>query len=83
MAGPGRLARAPAELTRFIGRGAERDLLAGALRDGRLVTLHGPGGAGKTRLAVEVARAAGSFPSGRARTWTGSGTRPAATAAPT
>jgi len=65
VAEPGRLARAPAELTRFIGRDAERDLLAGALRDGRLVTLHGPGGAGKTRLAVEVARAAGSFPSGR------------------
>src|SRR5215510_2305489 len=63
---PGRLARAPAALTRFIGRDAELGLLAGALRDGRLVTLHGPGGVGKTRLAVEVARAAGSsFPSGR------------------
>src|SRR5215468_3401488 len=60
------LAGAPATLTRFIGRDFERALLLGALRDGRLVTLHGPGGAGKTRLAVEVAQAAGSlFPSRR------------------
>jgi predicted ATPase/DNA-binding CsgD family transcriptional regulator len=66
VAEPGRLAGAPATLTRFIGRDFERTLLLGALRDGRLVTLHGPGGVGKTRLAVEVARAAGSlFPSGR------------------
>jgi predicted ATPase/DNA-binding CsgD family transcriptional regulator len=63
---PGRLAGAPATLTRFIGRDLERALLLGALRDGRLVTLHGPGGVGKTRLAVEVAQAAGSsFPSRR------------------
>ena len=66
MPDPGRLAGAPAALTRFIGRQEERDLLAGALREGRLVTLHGPGGVGKTRLALEVARAAGPlFPSGR------------------
>jgi len=63
---PGRLAGAPAALTQFVGRDLERALLVGALRDGRLVTLHGPGGVGKTRLAVEVARAAGSsFPSGQ------------------
>src|SRR5262245_24059855 len=63
---PGGLAGAPATLTRFIGRDFERALLLGALRDGRLVTLHGPGGVGKTRLAVEVAQAAGSlFPSRR------------------
>src|SRR5262249_12299033 len=63
---PGRLAGAPATLTRFIGRDFERALLLGALRDGRLVTLHGPGGVGKTRLAVEAARGAGSlFPSRR------------------
>jgi len=60
---PGGLAGVTGALTRFIGRDCERDMLAGALRDGRLVTLHGPGGVGKTRLAVEVARAAGSsFP---------------------
>jgi predicted ATPase/DNA-binding CsgD family transcriptional regulator len=63
---PGRLAGAPATLTRFIGRDFERAQLLGALRDGRLVTLHGPGGVGKSRLAVDVAQAAGSlFPSRR------------------
>jgi len=45
----------PQMLTSFIGREQEvervRELLAGA----RLVTLTGPGGTGKTRLAVEVA----------------------------
>lgn len=45
----------PVHLTRFVGRQAEiarlRELLVGA----RLVTLTGPGGTGKTRLAVEVA----------------------------
>ena len=47
------------ELTEFVGRRAElarvRDALAGA----RLVTLTGPGGIGKTRLALRVAAAAG------------------------
>src|SRR5262249_27349062 len=57
---PGRLAGAPATLTRFIGRDLDRAMLLGALRDWRLVTLHGPGGVGKTRLAVEVAQATGS-----------------------
>src|SRR5690606_30809236 len=46
----------PVPLTSFVGRDADvarvRELLASA----RLVTLLGPGGAGKTRLAVEVAR---------------------------
>ena len=53
---PGRL---PGELTEFVGRRAElarvRDALAGA----RLVTLTGPGGIGKTRLALRVAAGAG------------------------
>lgn len=45
----------PAPLTSFVGR--EREVAAvGRLVDGaRLVTLTGPGGAGKTRLALEVA----------------------------
>ncbi|WP_426511404.1 BTAD domain-containing putative transcriptional regulator [Dactylosporangium sp. McL0621] len=45
----------PAPITRIVGRSAELDRLAGS-RDARLVTLVGPGGAGKTRLAVEAAR---------------------------
>ncbi|NES15063.1 MULTISPECIES: BTAD domain-containing putative transcriptional regulator [Micromonospora] len=49
---PGNL-RAP--LTTFVGRDAELRRLAGQLRDGRLVTLVGPGGAGKTRLATTLA----------------------------
>lgn len=48
----------PSALTTFVGReGAIADLQA-ALVDHRLVTILGPGGAGKTRLAVETARAA-------------------------
>ncbi len=46
--------RVPVPLTGFVGR-AELDRLVSALRDARLVTLTGPGGAGKTRLAVEAA----------------------------
>ena len=50
--------RLPAPLTRFIGRRRELDEITTVLDRGdrRLVTLIGPGGAGKTRLAVEVAR---------------------------
>jgi len=45
----------PAALTSFIGRaGAVRDV-AGLLAECRLVTITGPGGVGKTRLAGEVA----------------------------
>ncbi|HEV2148335.1 MAG TPA: hypothetical protein VGR37_13100, partial [Longimicrobiaceae bacterium] len=48
----------PVSLTRFVGRAEEvalvRELLAGT----RLLTLTGPGGSGKTRLALEVARGA-------------------------
>ncbi len=45
----------PAQLTSFVGRVDELAWLAGA-RENRLVTLVGPGGTGKTRLAVEAAR---------------------------
>jgi predicted ATPase/DNA-binding SARP family transcriptional activator len=45
----------PVRLTSFVGRGRELDELHGLLRDSRLVTLTGPGGAGKTSLAVEAA----------------------------
>ncbi|MUN35796.1 BTAD domain-containing putative transcriptional regulator [Actinomadura litoris] len=45
----------PAQLTSFVGRGAEMTGVGRLLSANRLVTLHGPGGVGKTRLAVEVA----------------------------
>ncbi len=46
----------PAAWTPFIGRQREQDELIEALGASRLVTLLGPGGVGKTRLAGEVAR---------------------------
>ncbi len=54
---PGAASRAalPAQLTSFVGRAVELDRLGTLLGAGRLVTLTGPGGAGKTRLAVEAA----------------------------
>jgi predicted ATPase/DNA-binding SARP family transcriptional activator len=45
-----------AELTSFIGRDAELRQVSELLGAHRLITLTGPGGAGKTRLAVEAAR---------------------------
>jgi len=53
-----RSGRLPAPVTRTNGRDDDREAVSGLLRqDGaRLVTLTGPGGVGKTRLALEVAR---------------------------
>ncbi|MEU9871288.1 BTAD domain-containing putative transcriptional regulator [Actinomadura sp. NPDC048021] len=48
-------ANLPAQLTSFIGREEELRRVGRMLADGRLVTLLGPGGAGKTRLAIEAA----------------------------
>ncbi|MFA1539062.1 BTAD domain-containing putative transcriptional regulator [Actinomadura monticuli] len=45
----------PAQLTSFVGREEEMRRVGAMLADGRLVTLLGPGGAGKTRLAIEAA----------------------------
>jgi predicted ATPase/class 3 adenylate cyclase len=45
----------PAQLTSFVGRRAERQELTGLLDRHRLVTVVGAGGAGKTRLALQVA----------------------------
>ncbi|MFI5426400.1 AAA family ATPase [Aeromicrobium sp. UC242_57] len=49
----------PVGLSSFVGRERAIDELAAALEDHRLVTILGPGGAGKTRLAVETARSTG------------------------
>jgi predicted ATPase len=48
----------PAMLTRLVGREREVDTIVGMLRSPtpRLLTLTGPGGIGKTRLAIEAAR---------------------------
>ena len=45
----------PSALTPFFGRGSERTQIADLLGRHRLVTLVGPGGIGKTRLALEIA----------------------------
>jgi predicted ATPase/DNA-binding SARP family transcriptional activator len=45
----------PAESTRLVGRAEELKPLAGLLQIDRLVTLTGPGGVGKTRLAMRLA----------------------------
>ena len=46
----------PVPLTPLIGRARELDSVAETLNRTRLVTLIGPGGVGKTRLAIELAR---------------------------
>jgi len=49
----------PSALTALLGREADVQMLKGWLADptARLITLTGPGGVGKTRLALELARA--------------------------
>ena len=49
----------PVVLTSFIGRAGAVRGVAGLLEEYRLVTITGPGGAGKTRLADQVARLVG------------------------
>jgi predicted ATPase/DNA-binding SARP family transcriptional activator len=50
-----RVSNLPAQLTSFVGREDELERVGKQLGDTRLVTLTGPGGAGKTRLALEAA----------------------------
>src|SRR5262245_27884627 len=55
----------PALTSGLVGRGRELDAVAALLREHRLVTILGPGGVGKTRLALELAhRLAGDFRDG-------------------
>ncbi|MFC8091212.1 BTAD domain-containing putative transcriptional regulator [Streptomyces sp. NPDC057301] len=53
--GGGRAGNLRARLTSFVGREADIEAIHGDLRTARLVTLLGPGGAGKTRLSQEAA----------------------------
>ena len=56
---PGNLPAAPGAL---VGRRAELEAVASLMQASRVVTVVGPGGVGKTRLAIEVARSRlGSF----------------------
>ncbi|MHC5256890.1 ATP-binding protein [Streptomyces sp. UC4497] len=54
-AGPPHPGNLPHELNRFVGRGAELTALTAALESGRLVTVTGVGGVGKSRFAAHAA----------------------------
>ncbi|OLB80033.1 MAG: hypothetical protein AUI14_08345 [Actinobacteria bacterium 13_2_20CM_2_71_6] len=54
---PRRRSRLPAPMTALVGRRHEHDRVVRMLGQGRLVTLVGPGGIGKTRLSLSVATA--------------------------
>ncbi|GAB3414205.1 ATP-binding protein [Flindersiella endophytica] len=63
--GSGAVAVLPTPLTSFVGRVRERDELIEMIATHRQVTAVGPGGVGKTRLALSVAAdAASEFPDG-------------------
>ncbi|MBT8206735.1 MAG: hypothetical protein KJO18_00560, partial [Acidimicrobiia bacterium] len=46
----------PAAVSPLVGRAVEMERVGGLLKRSRMVTLTGPAGAGKTRLAIETAR---------------------------
>jgi diguanylate cyclase (GGDEF)-like protein len=52
---PRRRSRLPSPMTALVGREQEQGKIAAMLRNGRMVTLVGPGGIGKTRLSMAVA----------------------------
>ncbi|WP_229870402.1 ATP-binding protein [Streptomyces phaeofaciens] len=52
---PGRTGNLRPRLTSFVGREPELDAIRSTMHRARLVTLTGPGGSGKTRLAEEAA----------------------------
>jgi predicted ATPase len=55
IAGP-RMGNLPVPLSSFVGRRHELNQLEALVTEHRLVTVFGPGGAGKTRLAIETLR---------------------------
>ncbi|WP_433455830.1 BTAD domain-containing putative transcriptional regulator [Streptomyces sp. CA-142005] len=55
--GPAAVGNLPARLTSFVGRESDIEAIGADLAAARLVTLLGPGGAGKTRLSQEAAEA--------------------------
>ncbi|RRR99534.1 BTAD domain-containing putative transcriptional regulator [Glycomyces terrestris] len=64
---PVRRSNLKSQLTSFVGREDDLAALVNAVEEARLVTVTGPGGAGKTRLATETAAriaASGSAPDG-------------------
>ncbi|HEX2314075.1 MAG TPA: BTAD domain-containing putative transcriptional regulator, partial [Thermomonospora sp.] len=62
---PRRRGNLPVPVTPLVGREREVPAVRDALADARLVTLTGPGGVGKTRLAIAAARdLTGRFPDG-------------------
>jgi RecA/RadA recombinase len=74
---PGEL---PLEVTGFVGRQRELAELGGLLRSARLVTVTGPGGVGKTRVALRGRRAAvdpGGVAARRGRLAVAAGRQPA------
>ena len=56
----GRAAPLPLPVTSFVGRDDDRLAVTRLLGEVRLLTLHGPGGVGKTRLALEVINGIGA-----------------------
>jgi predicted ATPase/DNA-binding SARP family transcriptional activator len=54
---PQHSARLPTPPTTFVGRHSELREISGLLANHRIVTITGPGGVGKTRLAIEAAAA--------------------------
>jgi predicted ATPase/class 3 adenylate cyclase len=61
-----RTSNLPIQATTFVGRTEELAQIASLMKGNRLITLMGPGGSGKTRLAVQVAADLnGRFPDGQ------------------
>ncbi len=64
-AAPALIRQFPCPLTSLIGRTRDLEAVSAALQSARLVTLVGPGGVGKTRLAIAAAEAvASAYPDG-------------------